>query len=727
MRGAAHAATRAAAALAAASVLAAAPVAAGPEWTALPSRELDAYFRAETARLAANCLTDVRTLEDWNARRDVYRQELLEMLGLSPPPPRGDLKAVVTGQVSAEGVRVENLRFESIPGLHVTANLYLPAPSGAPGAGAAGGSAPQRAPAVLYLCGHGPVIEDGVSFGNKVAYQHHGAWLARHGYVTLLIDTLQLGEIQGLHHGTYRENRWWWNSRGYTPAGVEAWNATRAIDYLVQRPEVDPERIGVTGRSGGGAYSWWVAAIDDRVKAVAPVAGITDLENHVVDGCVEGHCDCMYFVNTYRWDFAQVAALVAPRPLLVVNTDDDGIFPLDGVHRIYDRVRRIYDLHDARSRLGLAIGPGPHRDTQDLQVPVLRWFDKHLRGEERLVEDAARKLFTPRQLKVLDAPPPGALNASIDATFVARASPPPVPSAAAEWAELRSRWTEALRRKVFAGWPSEPPSLDLAPVASATRDGLVLSTFDFTSQEHVRLRLYGLRSEHVDRPTSLTLDVIGPAAPAEGAEPWRTWLVTAAASFAPELREELEAEAAAGKPIAPSPPALDALRRRLDDGRGLDLLFAPRGLGRDAWRASPAKLIHVRRRFQLLGQTLDGMRAWDIRRAIAAVRSIDELRTIPLVVKASGDLASSALYASLFEPPVARLELTNLPLSHTNGPDYLNVLRFLDVPQALALAAERAPVVLRASGDSAWDYPRRVAAAQGWPSSRIQVEATPSR
>ena len=68
-----------------------------------------------------------------------------------------------------------------------------------------------------------------------------------------------------------------------------------------------------------------------RIKCAVPVAGITDLKNHVVDGCVEGHCDCMYMVNTYRWDYPQVAALVAPRPLLISNTDSDGIFPLDGV------------------------------------------------------------------------------------------------------------------------------------------------------------------------------------------------------------------------------------------------------------------------------------------------------------------------------------------------------------------------------------------------------------
>jgi cephalosporin-C deacetylase-like acetyl esterase len=111
-----------------------------------------------------------------------------------------------------------------------------------------------------------------------------------------------MGEIEGIHHGTYRYGMWWWNARGYSSAAVEAWNCIRALDYLETRPEVDANRFGVTGRSGGGAYSWWVAALDERIKVAVPVAGITSLQNHVVDGCVEGHCDCMYQVNTYRWD-----------------------------------------------------------------------------------------------------------------------------------------------------------------------------------------------------------------------------------------------------------------------------------------------------------------------------------------------------------------------------------------------------------------------------------------
>ena len=103
---------------------------------------------------------------------------------------------------------------------------------------------------------------------------------------------------------------------GYTSAGVECWNAMRALDYLQTRPEIDSSRLGVTGRSGGGATSWWIAAADERIKAAVPVAGISDLQAHLLEGIeprlrkgvITGHCDCMYFINLYRWDFTQLIA-----------------------------------------------------------------------------------------------------------------------------------------------------------------------------------------------------------------------------------------------------------------------------------------------------------------------------------------------------------------------------------------------------------------------------------
>ena len=116
-----------------------------------------------------------------------------------------------------------------------------------------------------------------------------------------------------------------------------------------------------------------------------------------------------------------------------MNTDADSIFPLDGVMRLHSEVRRIYELHHASTNLGLVIAPGPHKDTQDLQVPVFRWFNMHLKGEDPLIEMAAVKLLAPRQLKVFATLPPDAMNTNIHATFVPTAGVPPLPRDRTEW------------------------------------------------------------------------------------------------------------------------------------------------------------------------------------------------------------------------------------------------------------------------------------------------------
>jgi len=622
------------------------------------------YFRVETDRIAADCLKDLYTPQDWESRRPELRKQLLKMLGLDPLPEKTDLKATVTGTVDGPAFTVENLHFQSRPGLYVTANLYVPRHLDKP------------APAVLYVCGHSPVKKGNVSYGNKTFYQHHAAWFASNGYVCLVLDTLQLGEIEGIHHGTYKENMWWWLSRGYTPAGVEAWNCVRALDYLQTRKEVDAARIGVTGRSGGGAYSWWITAIDDRIKVAVPVAGITDLHNHVVDGCVEGHCDCMFFVNTYRWDYPAVAALAFPRPLLIANCDKDSIFPLDGVSRLYWKVRGVYGLgkqddpyHPLKADVGLQVSEGGHVDSPELQVAAFRWFNRHLKGSDDPIDlSAAKKNFDPDQLRVFkDGLPADAINAHIHDTFVPMAPPAKVPESAESWAKQRDAWMAGLKDKCFRGWPEDGGGpLRVRQLASSRE-------YEFTSQPEVRLRLSFSAPPEAGQPRRLVLHV--------------------------------------GEPDGETAPS------------ELTAWVAPRGTGSAAWSGDEKKQTQIRRRFMLLGQTLEGMQAWDVRRAIQAVRSMPATKDLPITLEASGATAGVALYASLFEPPVAALDLRDLPASHMQGPHFLNVLRVLDVPQALTMAAERQPVRLVTSEPARWTFAIETAKALGWPSGQLEVKS----
>lgn len=625
-------------------------------------RELEDYFRAEVGTISGACLADVRTRADWDAQREQRRRELFGMLGLWPLPPRTDLKAVVTGRIEREAFAVERLHFQSLPGLYVTANLYLPR------------GASERLPAILYVCGHSEVKTNGVSCGNKTGYQHHGAWFAQQGYVCLVLDTLQLGEIQGDHHGTHRLGQWWWNARGYTPAGVEAWNSIRALDYLETRPEVDRTRLGMTGRSGGGSYTWTTAALDDRIQAAAPVAGITDLENQVVDGSIEGHCDCMFFLNSRRWDFPLNAALIAPRPLLIVNTDADGLFPLNGVQRLHARVKRLYELYNATNALGLVIGPGPHKDTQDLQVPVLRWFNRHLRGADPLITNAATKWFAPADLRVFTTLPADQINTRIQQVFVPQAPASPAPPS-----ELEAI-LERLSSETFAGWPVHPGPHDAQPVGQVERrDGLELRVFEFNSQPHVRLRLYV--AGHSRAPTARIVFRI------LDEEGWREWSAAWRGVFPQAFTEAGVPVPTPGSAVVPIDPG--ELARESETGRLAWAWLTPRGIGPHAWSGDAKKQIQLRRRFMLLGQTVDGMRVWDIRRGIRALAGLYPDRRPRLTLSGRGTMGVNALYAALYEPGIERLDLVDLPESHAIGPDYLNVLRVLDIPQARRLAELR--------------------------------------
>ena len=159
-----------------------------PQWQ-VADKELAEYFRRETRAISDQYLNNLTTSNAWLAQVPEKRAQLAEMLGLSPMPPRTDLKATVTKRFEADTFTVENLHFQSRPGLYVTANLYVPK------------NLTKSAPTILYVCGHGPVISDNVSYGTKAGAQQYGSWFAKNGYVCMIIDTLESGEILGEHHG----------------------------------------------------------------------------------------------------------------------------------------------------------------------------------------------------------------------------------------------------------------------------------------------------------------------------------------------------------------------------------------------------------------------------------------------------------------------------------------------------------------------------------------------
>lgn len=666
-----------------------------------PNAALREYFRLQTKQVREESLKGYDSLEDWKKGRPELHRQLAEMLGLDPLPERTPLNATVTGTITGNDVIVEKLHFESRPGLYVTANLWRPREQSKP------------LPAILYVCGHARVKENGISYGNKVHYQHHGAWFARNGYVCLVIDTLGLGEVQGIHHGVYPRakapsstpedpvyaTRWWWYSRGYTPAGVETWNGMRGIDYLQSRPEVDDDRIGVTGRSGGGAYSWFIAAMDERVKVAVPVAGITDLKDHVVNDCIEGHCDCMFFINYYGWDYPMLAAMVAPRALLISNTDNDSIFPLDGVMRVHHFTRHIYDLYDAKKNLGIHVTEGPHADTQELRIGAFVWFDRFLKDRDRVIKDPGDKPYTKEELRVFRELPGDETNTTIDQTFVAKAEVPEVPGSVEAWQSLKESWSARLAETTFAGMPEHRPSPDAELVNTIKNEGTTIREYRVETQAPFELPLYVITRKTHDSSDGFVFRPVDQ-------EQWKAFAVAAGIIEDGEAADEA---------------AVKKWRDRLENGKETLVVFAPRGIGPTAWEASAKERVHIRRRFMLLGQTLPAMRIWDVITAMSVLREQLNLKGRPTLI-ASGPRATTwALHAAAVLPDLARVQLDGLPATYHDAPELLGVMRVLEMPQALAYVVSETPVTVETEDPQAWEWARSLAEQLDWPEEQLRI------
>jgi cephalosporin-C deacetylase-like acetyl esterase len=604
---------------------------------------IEASLRQEAVWLDAPFLNGIANRQQWEARRPKLHQQYLEMLGLWPLPERTPLNAQITGTLEREeGFRVEKLHFQSRPHLYVTANLYLPRDA-RPGA---------KLPAVLYVCGHSGRGRD----GNKTAFQHHGMWFATHGYVCLMIDTLQLGEIAGIHHGTYRYDRWWWQARGYAPSAVECWNGMRALDYLQSRPEVDPDRLAVTGISGGGAATFWIAAADERVKVAVPVSGMADLEDYVGGKVVNGHCDCMFLINTFRWPWTTIAALVAPRPLLFENSGHDPIFPMNANDRIRARLEKLYGFYTNRTERLLDIGvtPGGHSDNPELRLMAYRWINWHLKGSNAPVTEPELPAFEGKQLRAFpDDLPADELNTTIDELFVPLATNAP-PKTAEEFRAWREDRLAELRRLVFRPLPDKfewKTGLELGRrLGRKPQVGSLMTAPGITTH----WKYFAASSGKADRKRWLV--VLGPDEPFDAKPDWVAKLA----------------------------------------GDAAVLLVAPGGTGPTRWQ-DPAPFT-IQRSLALLGRTVDGDRVRDV---LAAAGQVLRAESNPKwIIAGRGQAGVIAAYAALFEPRLSEVAVVDPPASHRDGPIFLNVLRVLDVPDALGMLAPRSLTIRTAQAQA---------------------------
>lgn len=577
-------------------------------------QEMTAYLIQEARRVTDRAAAELATREGWEKVREARRREMRDMLGLDPLPARTPLNVRITGKIERPEYTIEKIAFESLPKVYVTGNLYVPKKRDG------------RLPTVVYVCGHSLS-----PYGAKAMYQRHGITFAKNGYVCFILDPIQIAETFALHHGVINQEMYDWYASGYTPAGVEVWNAMRAADYLETRPEVDRDRLGITGRSGGAAMSWFAGVVDERFKVVAPIMGISTYAANVAANTQRHHCDCMFAINTYLHDMMAQGALIAPRPLLMAHGRKDVLFPVAGYEEFERRIGELYGAYGAPEKFKNIVVDTAHADSDFLRGEAVKWFDRFLKGAASSEPVLDYKDEPAEALAVFGGSPPAdAQNFRVHEFF----------TTARQGKLSRDELLTALRTKVLRAFPAEAPALEVRRAPGPR----------------------GWESAEFSPETGITVRGL-----------WRTGRGPALLYVASDGED---------------PGAIqDTLRQTLASRDIAVLVVYPRGVGEIGWEKSFWK--DTLRNSMHLGRTVDSMRLWDVLRASEALRVLAGAKPERVTVLGKGAAGALGLYAAVLDNKIDQVMLLDPPESHREGPIFLNVLRYTDLPQVAGLIAPR--------------------------------------
>jgi len=346
-------------------------IAPGMRVTPLLRYQLDTAWGQDHARVQR--LESITTAEGLRQYQGELRTRLLDCLG-GLPADKTPLNAQITGILQAEGYRIEKVIFESLPGFHVTANLYIPDGATTP------------SPAVLLPCGH--------SFNGKAypGYQQICGRLARRGYVVLTWDPVGQGERSQFWDAAAGESRY---NRvcgehaimgdlaylaGTNLARWEVWDGIRAHDYLLTRPEVDPKRIAVTGNSGGGFQTAFLGALDERNSVVIPSCYISSLPmrmaNRIYSDPDNDPEQDLSGMLSQGIDHAGLLVLAWPRPL-AVNLALLDFFPVEGGRMAFRQVAPLWRQFGQARDIQLNEGYHPHGYSSENQEKAFAFLDIH--------------------------------------------------------------------------------------------------------------------------------------------------------------------------------------------------------------------------------------------------------------------------------------------------------------------------------------------------------------
>jgi len=303
---------------------------------------------------------------------DTKRKQLLTLLGdlpvsHAPKPP------VLIKSEKHPGYTLEHLHFdfnglETVPGILLVPDKREP-----------------KAPCMLYCHAHFGTYEIGKQelFNGRAVMPAYAEVYAQKGIVTLAIDSWCFGERNRLKDGafgeadTFKEMLW----KGQTLFGMMLWDEMRALDYLLTRPEADPQRVGVFGLSMGATKAWWLAALDTRITTCIDLCCMTDFDELMRAGNLKGH-GVYYYVPSLLKEFntSTINELIVPRSHLSLNGRYDTLTPPAGVEKVRDYLLPLYKKLGREDHCRIELFDCGHEELPEMRAIITDWLDKYLVG-----------------------------------------------------------------------------------------------------------------------------------------------------------------------------------------------------------------------------------------------------------------------------------------------------------------------------------------------------------
>ena len=610
------------------------------------------YVKARAFRMLDDRRQRVSALgssQDIFRHRQQYREKLIRLLG-GPFPEKTPLNPRVTATLDFPEFKIEKVIFESQPGFHVTANLYLPKK----------GTGPY--PAILFPLGH------------EAGAKAHEAWqyvlvsFVKKGYVCLAWDTIGQGERIQLWDDDFRQSKVIRSTTEHTIGGLQTllvgdplarytiWDGIRALDYLLSRPEVDGKRVGVTGNSGGGTHTSYLASLDDRFAAAAPSCYLTNWRRLLETIGPQDAEQCIPPSISEGLDHPDFVLSFAPKPFLMLTAVRD-FFSIAGARETYSEAARVYDSLGVADRFGKFEADDGHGYTKPRRLAAYRFFGKHLLGAEDTEGEPPVRILLEEELwatstgQVVTAFPKEETVHSLNLKRLAqvRGQTPNLDSL----------------RKVLSYAPLSTP-VSARTYGTLERDGYRIEKLTFDSEPGILVpALLYLPSESGRKPGVVLAHGQGKAA---------------GHSIADQLARD-------GKVVLSVDLRGLGETRAFDDENGSDW---PRYFG--DYRSAMTAL--------LTGKPLAGMRTEDVVRAIDLLRSRPEVDTASLLAYGVDSAAVPVLFAAALDNRIASVVLERMVVSYETVARQrisrgqwenaiTGVLRHFDLPGIARLVAPR--------------------------------------